>query len=96
MAFSSQCSNNGKEYKPGSIYLDPENSTYYERNAGEYIQKLAELDHWFREEVQNLRQHSFVAQHPAWDYLARDYNLELKGVIEKSPGKEPLLESSKI
>ena len=69
--------------------LDPENSTYYERNAGEYIQKLAELDYWFREEVQNLRQRSFVAQHPAWDYLARDYNLELKGVIEKSPGKEP-------
>ncbi|HOQ51759.1 MAG TPA: metal ABC transporter substrate-binding protein [Candidatus Atribacteria bacterium] len=69
--------------------LDPENSAYYERNAGEYIQKLAELDHWFREKVQNLRQRSFVAQHPAWDYLARDYNLELKGVIEKSPGKEP-------
>ncbi len=69
--------------------LDPENSTYYDRNAEECIQKLAELDQWFRKEVQNLRQRSFVAQHPAWDYLARDYNLEIGGVIEKSPGREP-------
>ncbi len=69
--------------------LDPENSTYYEKNAQEYIQRLAELDQWFREEVQNLLRRSFVAQHPAWDYLARDYNLEIGGVIEKSPGREP-------
>ena len=68
--------------------LDPENSTYYETNAQEYIQKLKDLDRWFKEEVKKLSKRSFVAHHSAWDYLARDYHLEIKGVIEKSPGKE--------
>jgi len=69
--------------------LDPENSAYYEINAQEYIQKLKDLDQWFREELKKLSKRSFVAHHSAWDYLARDYHLELKGVIEKSPEKEP-------
>ncbi|HXL03108.1 MAG TPA: metal ABC transporter substrate-binding protein [Candidatus Atribacteria bacterium] len=69
--------------------LDPESSAYYAENAREYNQKIAELDRWFKEEVKKLSHRSFVAQHPAWEYLARDYNLELKGVIEKSPGGEP-------
>ncbi|MDI3543627.1 MAG: zinc transport system substrate-binding protein [Candidatus Atribacteria bacterium] len=69
--------------------LDPENSGYYETNAQEYIQKLRDLDQWFGEEVKKLSKRSFVAHHSAWDYLARDYRLEIKGVIEKSPEKEP-------
>ncbi len=69
--------------------IDPEGKTVYEENAARYIRRLQELDEYFREKFASLRNRAFVASHNAWSYVARDYGLQLKGVIERAPEREP-------
>ncbi|MEI6157720.1 MAG: metal ABC transporter substrate-binding protein, partial [Atribacterota bacterium] len=69
--------------------IDPAGSTKYRENAELYIQKLEDLDAWFRKESEKIAVKDFVTQHAAWVYFARDYGFVQKGVIADTPGKEP-------
>lgn len=71
------------------IKVDPYNKEIYLKNAQLYIDQCQQLDRWFTEKAKNLKSHYFIAQHSAWSYLARDYNLVQIGVIEEKPGEEP-------
>ncbi|MCX6089664.1 MAG: metal ABC transporter substrate-binding protein, partial [Candidatus Atribacteria bacterium] len=53
--------------------IDPAGSTKYRENAELYIQKLEDLDAWFRKESEKIAVKDFVTQHAAWVYFARDY-----------------------
>lgn len=69
--------------------FDPEKSAWYEQQASIYKTKLQELDTWFTDTIKKVKNDGFIASHNAWSYLARDYGLSLRGIIEKAPEREP-------
>ncbi|MGQ9474103.1 MAG: metal ABC transporter substrate-binding protein [Candidatus Caldatribacteriaceae bacterium] len=68
--------------------IDPEGREIYLQRAQNYKKRLQALDEWFAKEMEQIPNRFFVTSHNAWSYLARDYNLKLKGVIEKAPERE--------
>jgi zinc transport system substrate-binding protein len=71
------------------IRADPAGADLYRTNAARYIGKLHALDREIRAAVATFSQRAFIAFHPAWAYLARDYGLREAAVIESTPGAEP-------
>jgi len=69
--------------------IDPSNALLYKKNAGSYIRELRALDKEIEEAVGDFRTKKFITFHPAWNYFARRYGMEVIGVIEEGPGKEP-------
>lgn len=70
---------------------DPANSATYETNAGAFLAEIAELDAWAKQEVGTIpaERRKLVTFHDAFPYLARHFDMELVGVVIKSPGREP-------
>jgi len=68
---------------------DPSNSSFYKRNASEYIVRLVSLDREISEKVRTFRTKEYITFHSAWNYFSRRYGLRVAGVIEEGPGKEP-------
>lgn len=71
------------------ISLRPEKKSVFEANCAKFDALLKKLDLECEECVQNLSNKNIIDQHAAWSYFARDYKLNVVGVIEASPGKEP-------
>jgi ABC-type Zn uptake system ZnuABC Zn-binding protein ZnuA len=71
------------------VEVDPEHAQEYRDNASALIEELGELDAWIRERVASFTRRKFVAFHSAWAYFAARYGLEMVGVVEELPGKEP-------
>jgi len=67
--------------------VDPENADYYSQNANDYIAELDAIDQEFRSGLEPYRGRKFLVYHPAFGYLAYNYNLEM--VIIEEEGKEP-------
>ncbi|HOC90728.1 MAG TPA: metal ABC transporter substrate-binding protein [bacterium] len=67
----------------------PENSGYFSEKADDYILELKKLDGELTVHSKALAGRKFIAFHSAWDYVAKDYELEQAGVIQEFPGKEP-------
>lgn len=68
---------------------DPQHKAVYESNAALYIKHLTIVDQDIAQEVESWAQKKFVCFHPAWEYFAERYGLDMAGVIEKRPGQEP-------
>ncbi len=68
---------------------DPSNSSYYKKNASNYIARLTFLDREISEKVRTFRTKEFITFHSSWSYFSRRYGLRVAGVIEEGPGKEP-------
>lgn len=68
---------------------DPGNSSFYKKNATGYIRKLKELDSEIAGRIATFRTKKYVTFHPAWNYFARRYGLEIAGVIKEGAGHEP-------
>ncbi len=71
------------------IEVDPENGEGYRDNAAALIAELRGLDAWIEERSAAFTRRKFVAFHSSWVYFARRYGLEMVGVVEELPGKEP-------
>lgn len=71
------------------IEADPEHAREYRDNASAFIEGLEELDAWICEQVDAFTHRKFVAFHSSWAYFAARYGLEMVGVVEELPGKEP-------
>ncbi|WP_412709211.1 metal ABC transporter substrate-binding protein [Atrimonas thermophila] len=69
--------------------IDPSNREYYFKNAQSLITKIQELHHRFSQKFRSLKNRSFIASHPSWSYLARDYDLQEIGVLEEGPHQIP-------
>ncbi len=69
--------------------LDPAGAEVYRQNAEVYTAKLSALDESYKRELGALGARRVVVFHDAYPYLARRYGIEIVGVIEESPGKEP-------
>jgi len=68
---------------------DPSNSSYYKKNASDYIARLTSLDREISEKVRTFRTKEYITFHSAWNYFSKRYGLRVAGVIEEGPGKEP-------
>ncbi len=73
----------------GLEQVDPENKAYYRENLRKLQAKLDALDREIRRRIGGIRDKRAVVFHPAWDYFARRYGIQIVGVVEKSPGKSP-------
>jgi zinc transport system substrate-binding protein len=66
--------------------LDPTNKEQYERNAQDYIAELENLDLQIKNALEGVDNRKFIVFHPAFGYLAEDYNLEMYAL--EQDGKE--------
>lgn len=69
--------------------IDPGNADLYRANAGEYVQKLSDLRDRMHQNLDNLPNKNIITFHEAFPYFAREFNLNIVGVVEREPGTEP-------
>jgi len=69
--------------------LDPEHADAYQKNAKEYIAKLEDLKQDMHNQIDNLPHKDIVTFHEAFPYFAKEFNLNIVGVIEREPDSEP-------
>lgn len=67
--------------------FDDENKAYYEENYAALENELKKIDQDITDIFARVKTRMFLTYHPAWTYLARDYNLEELAIEEH--GKEP-------
>jgi zinc transport system substrate-binding protein len=71
--------------------LDPNNKNQYEKNAENFKSQLANLDHLYKETIDQAKKKEFVTQHAAFGYLAKQYGLTQIPIAGLSPDVEPTL-----
>ena len=67
----------------------PAHADAYQRNAQDYIARLEQLDAQVSELLQDVQGAKIVTSHPAFEYLARDYGLEIVASLGQEPGQMP-------
>lgn len=73
----------------GLIEQDPAHAGQYRENADKYIQRLNALDEQVTELLKNVQGAQIVTSHPAFEYLARDYGIEIVASLGQEPGEMP-------
>ncbi|RFU85130.1 zinc ABC transporter substrate-binding protein [Streptomyces triticagri] len=68
---------------------DPDNASYYEKNAEKLTDRLGTLDQEFKDGLKNTRTKTFITTHTAFSYLAERYGLEQVGIAGVDPESEP-------
>ena len=69
--------------------LDPDNALKYQENTQTYIEKLAALRTKMHQTLDGVQQRNIVTFHEAFPYFAKEFNLNIAGVIEREPGSAP-------
>ena len=64
----------------------PQKKNIYKTNYNQFLQYLKILDKQYSTLASTI---PFVTSHPVLNYVARDYNLNFKGVLYRNPGTEP-------
>lgn len=67
----------------------PDQKEIFEKNASAYLTKLSELDKEYQEAFANAKNKTFVTQHAAFGYLAKQYGLTQESIAGISPDQEP-------
>lgn len=68
---------------------DPAHAVAYEKNAVAYIEKLTSLKSEMHAALDNVPHKDIVTFHEAFPYFAKEFNLNIIGVVEREPGTEP-------
>lgn len=68
---------------------DPSNKDKYSKNAKEYISKLEKLSHKMHESLDDIKDKNIITFHESFPYFAKEFNLNIVGVIEREPGTAP-------
>lgn len=69
--------------------LDPKNATKYTENTNVYIKKLQDQSAKMHLALDELKNRDIITFHDAFPYFAKEFNLNIAGVIEREPGSEP-------
>ncbi|OTN88892.1 zinc transport system substrate-binding protein [Enterococcus sp. 7E2_DIV0204] len=67
----------------------PEQKATFEKNAATYIEKLKALNTEYQEAFKDAKNKTFVTQHAAFGYLAKQYGLTQESIAGISPDQEP-------
>lgn len=73
----------------GLIEQDGAHAQQYRANADAYIARLKALDEQIAAELAPVRGARIVTSHPAFEYLARDYGIEIVASLGQEPGQMP-------
>ena len=68
---------------------DPTHADSYEKNAAAYIEKLTALKTEMHAALDNVPHKDIVTFHEAFPYFAKEFHLNIIGVVEREPGTEP-------
>lgn len=68
---------------------DPAHADAYEKNAAAYIEKLTALKSEMHAALDNVPHKDIVTFHEAFPYFAKEFHLNIIGVVEREPGTEP-------
>jgi len=68
---------------------DPANAARYAANEAAYAAKIEALETRMKTELGPYANHPIITFHEAFAYFARDLGLDLAGVVEREPGREP-------
>lgn len=71
------------------IRYNPENKGVYKSNAEKYIIKLNDQRTKMEESLKNVKNKNIVTFHSDFEYFAKDFNLNIVGLIEGEHGAEP-------
>jgi len=69
--------------------LDPINAKKYKANADAYIVKLEAQKKKMHNSLDKIKNRDIVTFHEAFPYFAKEFNLNIVGVVEREPGSEP-------
>lgn len=69
--------------------LDPANAPKYKENTKVYITKLEAERDKMHQALDGVKNRDIVTFHEAFPYFAKEFNLNIAGVIEREPGSEP-------
>lgn len=69
--------------------LDSENKNLYEANTNEYVAKLENLSNEMHTELDSISNRNIITFHEAFPYFAKEFNLNIAGVIQIEPDSEP-------
>lgn len=75
--------------------IDPQHQDDYEQNLSSYLSELEALDSTVTALFAGVTDRKFIQWHPAWDLLARDYQLTISATIEQGHGDEPSVKEFK-
>ncbi|MEO1769312.1 metal ABC transporter substrate-binding protein [Candidatus Enterococcus ferrettii] len=67
----------------------PDDKDAFEKNAANYIKKLQDLDQKYQTAFTDASNKTFVTQHAAFGYLAKQYGLTQEAIAGVSPDQEP-------
>lgn len=67
----------------------PEKQTIFNENAQKYLVELSRLDQAYQKAFKDAKQRTFVTQHLAFSYLARQYDLTQESMAGLSSEEEP-------
>lgn len=69
------------------VIFDPKNEKFYKANLDEVLKKLNDLSEFAKTNLTNLKSRNLITQHNAFQYLAKELNLEADSLqdINKEP-----------
>jgi zinc transport system substrate-binding protein len=73
----------------GLAAVDPDRAKVYERNAADYVATLDRLRARMHAALDGMKHRQIITFHEAFPYFAREFGLDIVGVIEREPGSEP-------
>lgn len=73
----------------GMKSADPKNAEKYQKNADIYIDKIKDLKIKMHSELQKFEGESIITFHNAFPYFAKEFGINVLGVVNHEPGEEP-------
>ncbi|MHC9533471.1 metal ABC transporter substrate-binding protein [Dellaglioa sp. BT-FLS60] len=71
------------------IEQDPKHKSYYTKRTNSYLKKLTVLNHEYETTLKKAKNKTFVTQHAAFAYLAKQYGLTQVAIAGISSDEEP-------
>jgi ABC-type Zn uptake system ZnuABC Zn-binding protein ZnuA len=71
------------------VQLDPAHAEGYKQRAAEYVAKLKKLEADGKDMLKGKADRKLVTFHESLNYFAKNFDLEIAGVVQKKPGVEP-------
>jgi zinc transport system substrate-binding protein len=69
--------------------LDPDNASDYTANTDAYVKKLEAEREKMHKALDGVQNRDIITFHEAFPYFAKEFSLNIVGVIEREPGSQP-------
>ncbi len=77
------------------ILIDPNQKKEYSKNPDIYLKKITKTELKILSQFENIKENRIIQYHPAWNYFAEDFDLDIISTIQSGHGKSPSLKKFK-